>query len=146
MRKWNNYLSDRRKYSTLHKGFFPYIKLLHVMLKLEAENKIRQYIPKQPQLITPKGSTFDDHVKWVTEQLFKNVIVPVKSKVTSTCVNDGDFEKYAKANVWAIARRNDSWLLTIDGQPEFALAFGTNPSELKMHGFSSSDVLAEWCA
>jgi len=29
VRKWNNYLSDRRKYSTLQKGFFPYIKLLY---------------------------------------------------------------------------------------------------------------------
>lgn len=116
------------------------------MLKLEAENKIRQYITNEPQLITPKGLTFEEHVKFVTEQLLENVIVPVKSIVTSTCVSDGDFEKYAKADVWAIARRNDSWLITIYGQPDFALAFGTSPSELKMHGFSSSDVLAEWCA
>jgi len=74
------------------------------------------------------------------------VISPIRVKVTSTIITGDAFAKYSGSDVWGIAKGKGGWLLTIEGESEFALGFGDNPNEIQLHGCSSSDVLAEWCA
>ncbi|MDG6100153.1 hypothetical protein EXU34_22085 [Alteromonas sp. ZYF713] len=72
------------------------------------------------------------------------LIIPEKARVTSASFKQYDFERYKIGKVWAIAKAENNWLLTLDGEQEFALAFGNDINNLEMLGFSSSDALAEW--
>jgi hypothetical protein len=117
------------------------------MKKYEALDKINYSLKnEQAQVITPKGETYEEHVDRLKKILINSIIEPVKVQLTSTCVKEGDFDLYKNAVVWAIARKKDNWLLTIEGENEFALGFGRVADNIMMHGFSSSDVLGEWCA
>ncbi|MFB2730052.1 hypothetical protein ACE02H_21520 [Shewanella mangrovisoli] len=117
------------------------------MNRIDAITKIEASLKScEPQVITPKGRSYEEYVKQLSEQLLESVIDPVLVEVTSTIIQGGDFESYKSATVWGIARIGINWLITIEGEPEFALAFGVDPLDLKMHGCSSSDVLAEWCS
>ena len=115
------------------------------MNKSEALKKIQNSIADGAQLITPKGQMYEEFVDKCSKILIEHVIDPVEATVVSTCCPEGDFEKYRKSKVWAIAHMNDSWLLTIEGENEFALGFGSDKDNILMHGFSSSDALGEWC-
>ncbi|UQN44944.1 hypothetical protein [Agarivorans sp. B2Z047] len=115
------------------------------MNKSEALSKIKAALTRDAQVITPKGETYDGFVKALSKDLLVSVIVPVEAQVVSTCAKNGDFERYKNSKIWAIAKSKGSWLLTLDNENEFALGFGENPNQIMMHGFSSSDVLAEWC-
>ncbi|MBQ4831613.1 hypothetical protein J8L84_20270 [Alteromonas sp. MMG017] len=116
------------------------------MNKSEALSKIRDALTGESQVITPKGETYEDLVERQSKELLENVITPVLVTVVSTCAKSGDIQKYQSAKVWAIAKYKNNWLLTLEHEKEFALGFGDNPSEIMMHGFSSPDVLGEWCA
>ncbi|GLS83747.1 hypothetical protein [Paraferrimonas haliotis] len=117
------------------------------MRKVDAIAKIKNSLNGcEPQIITPKGESYEEHIEQLSKQLFQAIIEPVSVKVTSTIIEDADFDMYRTATVWAIARSGINWLLTLEGQQEFALAFGSNPLDLKLHGCSSSDALAEWCS
>ena len=116
------------------------------MNKSEAIAKIRAALVGDYQVITPKGETYDDFVRRQSRELLSNVITPVLVTVVSTCVKNGDIEKYQNGTVWAIARHENNWLLTLEKENQFALGFGEASSEIMLHGFSSSDVLGEWCA
>jgi hypothetical protein len=116
------------------------------MTKEETIRKIEASISDGAQLITPKGKTYEEHLKEVTEVLFEHLIEPIEAKVTSACFPEYDFDKYKNSKVWAIANMEKSWLLTLDGENEFALGFGVSANNIMMHGFSSSDAVGEWCA
>lgn len=116
------------------------------MTRTEAVTKIRDSLSKGAQVITPKGQAYEVHVEKLTKSLFEHIVDPVKATVVSACFPQYDFAKYKVSKVWAIAHRNTSWLLTIEGENEFALGFGEDAENIMMHGFSSSDALAEWCA
>ena len=117
------------------------------MNKTEALDKILLSLStEEAQVITPKGEVYEQYVEKLTKLLIKSVIEPVKVKVTSACAKEGDFIKYKNSVVWGIARSEGNWLLTLENENEFALGFGDNPNSIMMHGFSSSDVLGEWCA
>ncbi|MAD03688.1 MAG: hypothetical protein CMK65_08725 [Pseudoalteromonas sp.] len=117
------------------------------MRKVDAITKIQASLDtSEPQIITPKGQIYEKHIEQLAKQLLRSVIEPVSVKVTSTIIEDADFDTFRKATVWGIARSGVNWLLTIEGQQEFALALGSNPLDLKLHGCSSSDALAEWCS
>jgi len=115
------------------------------MNKSEALSKIKAALTGDAQVITPKGETYEDLVERLSKELLANVITPVEVTVISTCADNGDFEKYKSSKVWAIANHDGSWLLTLESENEFALGFGDDPGKIMMHGFSSSDVLGEWC-
>ena len=115
------------------------------MNKKEAIEKIQNSIADGVQVITPKGDTYESFVNKQAEKLLAHVIEPVVVNITSTCAPEGDYEKYKNTKVWAIANMNDSWLLTIETENDFALGFGKLPESIMMHGFSSSDALGEWC-
>jgi 6-phosphogluconate dehydrogenase (decarboxylating) len=116
------------------------------MTKEEAIRKIEASISDGAQLITPKGKTYEEHLKDVTEVLFEHLIEPIEAKVTSACFPEYDFDKYKNSKVWAIANMGNSWLLTLENENEFALGFGDSADYIMMHGFSSSDAVGEWCA
>ena len=116
------------------------------MNKSEALLKIKAALTGDAQVITPKGEAYEDCLERLSKNLLVNVIKPVEAKVVSTCAKSGDFERYKNSKVWAIAKSKDCWLLTLDNENEFALGFGEYPDQIMMHGFSSSDVLGEWCA
>jgi hypothetical protein len=115
------------------------------MNKSQALSKIKAALSGNAQVITPKGESHEDFVQRLSNELLDNVITPVSATVVSTCAENGDFSKYNKSKVWAIAKHENSWLLTLEVENEFALGFGESPDNITMHGFSSSDVLGEWC-
>ena len=115
------------------------------MKKSEALSKIKAALVGDAQVITPKGEVYEEFVERLSKGLLASVIIPVEARVVSTCAKSGDFERYKNSKVWAIAKSKDSWLLTLDKENEFALGFGEDPEQIMMHGFSSSDVLGEWC-
>ena len=117
------------------------------MRKVDAIHKIQASLDNsEPQIITPKGNVYDEHIQQLAKQLLQSVIEPIPVNVTSTIIEEADYETYRTASVWGIARSGDNWLLTVEGSQEFALAFGVNPLNLKLHGCSSSDALTEWCS
>ncbi|QSX31186.1 hypothetical protein JYB88_05990 [Shewanella cyperi] len=116
------------------------------MTKSEAIKKIEQSIAEGAQLITPEGKTYEEHLAEVSRALFEHVIDPIPVTVTSACFPEYDFEKYKSSKVLAIAHMENSWLLTLESENEFALGFGESPENIMMHGFSSSDAVGEWCA
>ncbi len=117
------------------------------MNKTEALNKIHYSLKtEEAQVITPKGEVYEEYVDKVTKILFDSVIEPIKVKVTSACAKEGEFEMYKNSIVWGIAKKEGSWLLTLENENEFALGFGDDPNNIMMHGFSYSDALGEWCA
>jgi len=116
------------------------------MTKYEAIAKVKKSLSEGAQLITPKGKTYDEHLKEITAILFDHIIEPTEANVTSACFSEYDFVKYQNSKVWAIANMGNNWLLTLDNENEFALGFGDSVSNIMMHGFSSSDAIGEWCA
>ncbi|WP_157509278.1 hypothetical protein [Ferrimonas futtsuensis] len=117
------------------------------MRKIDAIKKIQTSLDvSKPQIITPKGKVYEEHVRQLSEGLLQSIIEPVLAKVTSTIIHDADYDTYRSVTVWAVARSGVNWLLTIEGVQQFALAFGSDPLDLKMHGCSSSDALEEWCS
>ncbi|MCE2573807.1 hypothetical protein [Motilimonas eburnea] len=117
------------------------------MRKIDAITKIQASLDvSEPQIITPRAKSYEEHVRHLSERLSQSIIEPVLVKVTSTIIQDADFNTYKSATVWGVARSGVNWLLTIEGEQQFALAFGSDPLDLKMHGCSSSDVLGEWCS
>ena len=122
----------------------PVIGKLYAMTESDVISKLKVSFEKEPQLITPKRRTYEEYVEECKANLLKYVISPVKAKVTSACFPEYDFETYKLETVWAVARWNDNWLVTLDNKNEFALAYGDSAENLQMLGFSSSDALAEW--
>ena len=111
----------------------------------EAIEKIENSINSvAPILRIPELEDEAKYIKRLTDLLFDSVIDPVKVQVKSTCVKGGDFALYENADVWGIARIDNNWLLTLENEIQFALGFGSEPSHIKMHGFSSADVLGEF--
>ena len=116
------------------------------MTKDEAITKIEQSVADGAQLITPKGKTYEEHLEEVLRVLFEHVIEPMPVTITTACFPEYDYEKYKNSKVLAIARMENSWLLTLESENEFALGFGESPENIMMYGFSSSDAVGEWCA
>ena len=116
------------------------------MNKTEAIEKVKRSLAKsEPQILTPKGTTYEAHIAKLSKLLLDSIIDPVRVNVVSTIMEDCDFERYKESEVWGIAIGRGGWLLTISGSEEFALGFGDNPEKIKMHGCSSDDALEEWC-
>ena len=116
------------------------------MNKSEALDKIQYSLKSEEvQVITPQRETYEEYVEKLSRMLIDSVIDPVKATITSACAKEGAFELYKNSEVWAIARKNDNWLLTLEGKQEFALGFGDDLNNIMMHGFSSADALGEWC-
>lgn len=117
------------------------------MTRTQAIKKIEKFIANsQPKLIVPSYYTYDAYIKFLSDKLLNEVIDSVRVKVTSTIIQDADFDKYCDAEVWGITKGEGGWLLTIDGLDEFALGFGDDIRSIKMHGCSSNNVLEEWYA
>lgn len=114
------------------------------MTKSEAFAKLTNSLENEPRIITPKGLIYEDYVEECKSDLLKYAIEPVKVTVRTACFPEYDFTVYQSEVVWAIAKRQDSWLITLEGKKQFALAFGETTNQLMMYGFSSSDALAEW--
>lgn len=90
------------------------------------------------------GNDAKEYLSQKSAELLQVVIDPVKAKVTRAAYPEYAFREYQASDVWAIARSADNWLLTLADKPEFALAWGDSSDDLYMHGFSSTDALAEW--
>ena len=116
------------------------------MTKTEAIRKIQRSLALGSQVITPKNRNYEEYAAELSEILINHTITPIKVTIVSACFSEYDFDKYKNSEVWAIARINDSWLLTLETENEFALGFGADAKNIMMHGFSSSDALGEWCA
>ena len=116
------------------------------MTKEQAIKKIKKSLSEGAQLITPKGKTYEEHLKKVTDTLFEHVIEPKEATIKSACFPEYDYEKYKTSKVWAIANMGNNWLLTLEKENEFALGFGDAEDNIMMHGFSSSDAIGEWNA
>jgi len=114
------------------------------MTKTEAITKIKESLLDEPQVLTPKNSTYEIYVKERAIALIESVIEPKPITVNGACFPQYYLELYQNSSVWVIANSGDNWLLTLEDKQEFALAFGENPNNLTMLGFSSSDALAEW--
>lgn len=114
------------------------------MTREEAVSKIRLSLLDEPQVITPKNTTYEEYVERCSTSLIQSVIEPKRVKINKACFPEYYLERYKSSKVWVIANSRDNWLITIENESEFALAFGNNPSDLMMLGFSSSDALAEW--
>ena len=118
------------------------------MNKIEAINKIKYSLETEDAQVITFKNTEQEHrerIQELSEKLLASVIEPVRVTITSACALEGDFEKYKKSIVWGIAEGEGSWLLTLESEREFALGFGSDPNNIMMHGFSSSDALGEWC-
>jgi hypothetical protein len=117
------------------------------MNKSEALDKINySFKNEKAQVITPNGKIYEEHIANLRNNLLGSVIEPVQVHVTSTCAKEGEFDLYKNSVVWAIAKNDGNWLLTLEDKREFALGFGSAADNIMMHVFSSSDVLGEWCA
>ncbi|QSX34828.1 hypothetical protein JYB87_06285 [Shewanella avicenniae] len=116
------------------------------MNKTEAIEKIEMSIAEGVQLITPKGMTYEAHLKSITDTLFAHVIEPIEATIVGASFPEYDLKKYKVSKVWAIAHMGNNWLLTLENENEFALGFGESADNILMHGFSSSDAIGEWCA
>lgn len=114
------------------------------MNKDQAIEKILASIRDGAQVITPQGKVYEEYVKEQTEALLGNVIDPIRVNVVSASFPEYDFDRYKRSEVWAIAKSQTNWLLTLAEENEFALGFGDTAAEMMMLGFSSSDALAEW--
>ena len=65
------------------------------MNRTEAIKKIEHSLATcEPQIITPAGTTYEEHVDRLSKKLLTEVIDPVRVKVTSTIIQGADFEKY----------------------------------------------------
>lgn len=117
---------------------------LYAMNIDEARAKLLLSFEDEPQLITPKGKNYKEYVEEKKNQLLGFVISPVIGTVVGASMPVYDYAKYKSAKVWVIANWQDNWLITLDNEQEFALAYGESPHQLNMLGFSSSDALAEW--
>lgn len=117
------------------------------MNKVEAIEKIKYSLQsEEARVITPEGEVYEEYVENLAKTLIDSVIEPIRVKITSSCAKEGELNLYKNSVVWAIARNKDNWLLTLENEMEFALGFGNNSDNILMHGFSSADVLGEWCA
>lgn len=76
--------------------------------------------------------------------LISCIIQPISATVVASPYPEYSFAEHQGSKVWAIARSGHTWLLTLDGKPDFALGFGQDPSSIEMLGFSSADALGEW--
>jgi hypothetical protein len=87
------------------------------MRKVDAMTKIQASLDtSEPQIITPKGIIYEEHIEQLAKRLLQSVIEPVSVKVTSTIIKDADFDKFRKVTVWGIARSGYNWLLIVEGQ------------------------------
>jgi hypothetical protein len=117
---------------------------LYVMTESDNIVKLMASFKDEPQVITLKGETYEKFVEERKARLLDRVIKPQKIKVTLACFPENYLAKYPSSVVWAIAKWDESWLLTLESENEFALAFGECKDNIIMLGFSSSDALAEW--
>ena len=72
------------------------------------------------------------------------LIDPVVANVVGENFAYGVAAEFQAEPAFAVARRNDSWLLYRPACKEFSLAFGASHTHLTILGFSSSDALEEW--
>ena len=114
------------------------------MTRSDAISKMLASFQDEPQVITPKGRSYEEYIEEQSTELLDRVVEPEKVVITSACFPEYYLKKYQATNVWAIAKWQDNWLLTLEDENEFALAFGESKNNLMMLGFSSSDALAEW--
>jgi hypothetical protein len=110
----------------------------------EAKKRINASLLEGSKTPCPKDQDRDMYIAQKADELLSCVIDPIIVNITSAMFPEYFLKIYQAQKVWAIARQADNWLLTLSNEPAFALAFGTNPNSLTMHGFSSADALAEW--
>ncbi len=93
----------------------------------------------------PKGVDEDIYIANAIEELCSILIDPVQVKIKDALFEkDSNYDEFKSKTIWAIARRENNWLLLSEEKEGFALAFGDDHKSLTMHGFASSDALAEW--
>jgi hypothetical protein len=92
----------------------------------------------------PKGNTYEKYVEDRKSRILDCVIEPQKIKVTLACFSENYLAKYQSSDVWAVAKWDDNWLLALESENEFALAFGECKDNIIILGFSSSDAPAQW--
>jgi hypothetical protein len=110
----------------------------------EAKAKILQSVKDGAKVISPAGANYEEYLNTQIELLLSSLIEPIKIQVYSASYPEYGFEKYKKSEVWAIAKVENNWLLTLAGEMNFGLAFGKNQNEIIMLGYTSPDALAEW--
>jgi hypothetical protein len=99
-----------------------------------------------------KGSSMpctwpDDREAYIaseSKKLLECVIDPSPAKIVAESFNYGLKDKLDHVEVFAVARREDNWLLYVPESGEFSLAYGAAPDSLTILGFGSPDALAEW--
>ena len=114
------------------------------MKRLEAIEKIKKSLSEGSNTPCTWRSDRENYISEMSEELLSRVIDPVRVKITSASFPEYAYTEYQDLSVWAVARSEKNWLLTPDSKQEFALGFGENSQNIEMHGFSSSDALAEW--
>ena len=72
------------------------------------------------------------------------VIDPKKVRIVGEACKYGTFEELADKEVCAVTNSEAKSLLYAPVSGQFALAFGDNPENLSILGFSSDDALTEW--
>lgn len=95
------------------------------------------------RLIPPSDVPYASYCQQQRTRLLAAVIDPVEVSVSTCIIQDPAFRTYQSCRVWDIARVANTWLLTLEHEAYFALAFGDHPNALKMHGSASADALTE---
>jgi hypothetical protein len=72
------------------------------------------------------------------------LIPPVQATVVAETFHYGLLQQLSAESLFAIARRDQYWLLYRPNKQAFSLAFGPSADNLTVLGFSSGDALAEW--
>lgn len=118
---------------------------LCVMDKTEAIYKIKASLEHHASRGIPKGVDGVEFIKQQSNFLLESAIEPERVSFVFASFPGADFDLYNSSVVWAIARHNENWLLTIQGKNSFALGFGHSTNDIEMLGFSSENALGEWC-
>lgn len=72
------------------------------------------------------------------------LIEPIRVFVVGESFSYGVKKQLDGTELFAIARRDDHWLLYSPQFELFSLAFGADEKDLSIVGFASDDALAEW--
>lgn len=111
---------------------------------LEARQKLVQSFEEGAESPVPAGRDPAEYIESAKEQLLANLITPIEAHIAGASFPEYALPVYESSKVWAIAKSGNHWLLTLEGQQQFALGFGASPEALEILGFSSSNALGEW--
>ena len=86
----------------------------------------------------------DAYIAKASSGLLSSLIDPVPVRIVDETYKYDVKMQMEASEIFAIARRDDDWLLYSPARRIFSRAFGPNEDRLSILGFASPDALAEW--